>query len=343
MARSNVFLRRLGSSRLALFGMALLAAGAALSYDNPVSTPVWVLVVPLALLSLNLLAAIVSNPRIHGRGGLLVFHLCLLGVVVLVAIGRLIHFDAHLELNDGAAFSADDLGDVHAGPWHRGRLDTVHFRQGPWTVDYGPGMVRGLTHSTVIIPDGRGGWRELDIGDDRPLVIDGYRFYTSFNKGFSAVMTWIPRGGEPETGVINMPAYPLFDFRQTNRWQPAGHDEIRFWLKLDTGLTDATAWTLDPRHSRAMLVVKTTGRRIELAPGQTTALAGGVLRFDRLSSWMGYKVFYEPTIQWLFLIAVIGVAGLAVHFWQRFAEAGPVEAKALQTCSGSGPKLGQRV
>ncbi len=335
---------RLASLRLTLVGMALLAAGAALSYDNPVGTPVWVLVVPLLLLSLNLLAAIVSNPRIHRRGGLLVFHLCLLGVVCLVAVGRLIHLDAHVELNDGAAFSADDLSDVRKGPWHRGRLDEVRFVQGPWTVDYAPGMVRGLTHSLVSLPDGQGGWRTVDIGDDRPLVVDGYRFYTSFNKGFSAVLTWMPRHGAPVTGVVNMPAYPLFDFRQTNRWQPPGSDtEIRFWLKLETGLTDATAWQLAPRRSQASLVVKTPGERVELAAGQTITLPGGVLRYDRLSSWMGYKIFYEPTIHWLFLVSVIGVIGLAVHFWQRFAVAGEVTASStLPQGPGDGLRLGRQ-
>ncbi len=336
---------RLASLRLTLFGMALLGAGAALSYDNPVGTPVWVLVVPLCLLSVNLLAAIVSNPRIHRRGGLLVFHLCLLGVVCLVAIGRLIHLDGHIELNDGAVFSADELTDVRKGPLHSGRLDEIRFVQGPWTVDYAPGMVRGLTHSLVSVPDRRGGWRTVDIGDDRPLVIDGYRFYTSFNKGFSAVLTWIPRRGEPVTGVVNMPAYPLFDFRQTNRWQPPGSGtEIRFWLRLETGLTDQTAWRLEPRRSRATLIVKTADDRVELAAGQTVALPGGVLRYERLSSWMGYKIFYEPTIQWLFLVAVIGVIGLAVHFWQRFAVTGQVEIPSpARPGSGDGLRLGRPV
>jgi len=64
-------LRKLASLRLTLAGMVLLALGAALSYDNPAGTPAWVLVVPLALLAVNLLAAIVSNPRINRRGALL--------------------------------------------------------------------------------------------------------------------------------------------------------------------------------------------------------------------------------------------------------------------------------
>ncbi len=90
------FLRYLSSTKFTLLGMGLLAVGAALSYDNPVDTPVWVLVVPMAILAVNLLAAIVSNARINRRGGLLVFHISLLGIVLLAAVGRLTHMEAHI-------------------------------------------------------------------------------------------------------------------------------------------------------------------------------------------------------------------------------------------------------
>ena len=309
----------LAAPRLTLTGMGMLAVAAALSYDNPVSTSIWVLIVPLALLAINLLAAIITNPRIHQRGGLLVFHVCLLAIVALVAVGRLIHLEAHLELNDGEAFSAQNLIDIRRGPWHPGGIDKVRFVQGPWTVAYRPGMVRGLTHSTLKVADERGRWQEKVIGDDRPLVVNGYRFYSSFNKGFAAVLTWQPDIGNAVTGTINMPAYPLYDFRQTNRWQPDNGEEIRFWLQLDTGLTSKHAWTLAPQNSQGTLIVKTATDRVELAEGERLRLPGGWLRYDRLSSWMGYKIFYEPTIHWLFIVAVIGVLGLSVHFWSRFA------------------------
>ena len=309
----------LSSTKFTLAGMGLLAVGAALSYDNPVGTPVWVLVIPLALLAVNLLAAIVGNSRINRRGGLLVFHLALLGIVVLAAIGRLTRMEAHLEMVQGSAFSAEDLLDVRKGPWHSGRLEAVHFVQGPYTVDYAPGMVRGPTRSHVLVPDGQGGWEQRVIGDDKPLVLEGYRFYTTFNKGFAPVLTWLPDGRQPVTGTIPMPAYPLFDFRQANRWTPPGGEEIRLWLQLETGLTPDEAWTLDPRKAVGTLVVRSGGLRSELRPGETVRLSGGQLRYERLTGWMGYKLFYDPTLQWLFVTAMLGVLGLGVHFWQKFA------------------------
>lgn len=312
-------LRQLASLRLTMVGMGLLGIGAALSYDNPVSTPVWVLVVPLAVLSVNLFAAILSNPHINRRGGLLLFHIGLLLIVILAAIGRLTHMDGRVEITEGGAFAAEDLTDVHQGPWHTGALDRVQFVQGPYTVDYAAGMARGPTRSEILIPDGQGGWEHRIVGDDRPLVLEGYRFYTTFNKGFAPILTWIPDRGEAVTGSVHMPAYPLFDHRQANRWTPPGAGEIKFWLQLETGINPQSDWKLDPVRSTATLVVRAAGeQRIELKPGESLRLDGGVLRYERLSSWMGYKLFYDPTLHWLFIAAMITVLGLATHFWRKF-------------------------
>ena len=311
--------RYLASTKFTLLGMGLLGLGAALSYDNPVATPAWVLVVPLALLAINLLAAIVSNSRINRRGGLLIFHLALLGIVILAAVGRLTHMEAHIEMVEGSAFSVEDLEDVRRGPWHSGRLERVRFIQGPYTVDYAQGMVRGPTRSQVLVPDSQGGWERRVVGDDKPLILEGYRFYTTFNKGFAAVLTWMPDGGPPVTGTVHMPSYPLFDFRQANRWTPPGGEEIKFWLQLETGLKADESWTLAPRRARALLVLRSAGQRLELRPGGSARLAGGRLRYEGLSSWMGYKLFYDPTLQWLFVTAILGVMGLAAHFWNKFA------------------------
>ncbi len=319
-------LHRLSSLRLTLAGMVMLAIGAALSYNNPASTPVWVLVVPMALLAINLLAAIIANPRIHRHGSLLVFHLALLGVVILAAAGCLTRFEAHVEMLEGTAFSKDDLLNKRQGPLHSNHLDQVSFVQGPYTVDYAAGMMRGPTRSHVQVPDGRGGWKWRVIGDDKPLVVGGYRFYTSFNKGFAPILTWIPDHGAPETGSVNMPAYPLFNFKQDNSWTPPGGSEIKFWLRLNTGMQEDQAWVLDGDKAHGILVVNTDGERVELKPGESARVPGGKLRYERLSSWMGYKIFYDPTLHLMFATAIIGVLGLFAHFWRKFGNWSAVTA-----------------
>lgn len=326
-------LRQLASLRLTLVGMGLLGVGAALSYDNPVTTPVWVLVVPLALLAVNLFAAILSNPHINRRGGLLLFHVGLLLIVILAAVGRLTRMDARIELTEGGAFAAEDLTEIKQGPWHAGALERVQFAQGPYTVDYSAGMARGPTRSRILIPDGQGSWEERVVGDDTPLVLEGYRFYTTFNKGFAPILTWIPDRGEPVTGSVHMPAYPLFEHRQANRWTPPGAEEIRFWLQLETGMDPQADWRLDPVNSSGVLVVRAGERRVELKPGESQRLDGGVLRYEQLSSWMGYKLFYDPTLHWLFIAAMITVLGLATHFWRKFG-AVQAYAAAQETAKG---------
>jgi cytochrome c biogenesis protein len=312
------FVRLLASLKVTLIGMGLLGLGSIFMYGNPVDVSMWVLVVPLALLGINLSAAIVSNPNIHQQPGLLVFHLCLLGTVILAGIGRLTHLDAHLEITQGQMFSPELLLEVRKGPWHSGDLDKVAFVQGHYTVDYAAGLRRGQTHSEVLIPTAEGVPRVQDVGDDRPLVLHRYRFYTTHNKGFSPVLTWIPQEGKPITGRINMPSYPLFEYKQDNRWVPPGTDEeIKFWLQLDTGMTLDEAWVLDGRNSSGILVVTTGDRRVELLPGEEVQLAHGRLRYESLTTWMGYRVFYDPTIQWLFFVTVLGVIGLGHYFWVR--------------------------
>jgi cytochrome c biogenesis protein len=277
-----------------------------------------VLVVPLALMALNLLVAIVTNSRINRRGGLLVFHMGLLGLVILAAIGRLTYFEAVVELRADQAFSDGDVLDDRQGPWHNGDLDRVEFVQGAYTVDYAPGLVRGLTHSYLMVRNDDGQWVRRVVGDDRPLVVEGYRFYTSFNKGFAPVVTWTPDEGDAVTGAIHMPSYPLFEFKQQKDWVPPGGEPVRLWLNLETGLTHDAAWMLDTQNAAGQLAVTTADeQRFELAPGSEIQLPGGTLRYDYLSSWMGYRIFYDPTIQWMFFVSIFSVAGLFVHFWRK--------------------------
>ena len=313
-------LRILASTRLTLLGMAALAAGAGLNYDNPVSTPAWVLAVPMGLLALNLFAAIVTRPRINRNPGLLMFHVGLLAICVLAAIGRLTYFEGRVELTQDRQFALPDVEDISTGPLHNGDIEDVQFVQGPYTVDYRPGLNRGKTRSQVLVIDADGRRRELVVGDDTPLVINGYRFSTTFNKGFAAVLTWLPDDGEPVTGAIHMPSYPLFEHRQSNQWTPPGGREIKFWLRLTTGLDEEGTWVLDGSATTGVLVVNDETSRIELAEGEEVMMEGGRLRFERLSTWMGYKIFYDPTLLPLFIAAMLTVVGLTQHYWRKFGQ-----------------------
>ena len=314
----RVFFRKIASLKITLLGMGLLVAGSVLSYGNPDGTSIWVLVVPMIILAINLVAAIATNPRINQQPGLLVFHVCLLLILLLAAVGRLTHIDAHLELVSGTEFNPEKLMDVNEGPLHYGEIEKVRFVQGPYTVQYAPGLRRGLTHSHVKVEVHPGQWEDRVVGDDRPLLLHGYRFYTTFNKGFAPILTWIPKQGQPVTGAINMPSYPLFDYKQDNRWVPPNSsEEIKFWLQLETGMDMDKSWELDGRTATGTLIVTTPEKRHEVQVGGSVDMENGVLRFDALTTWMGYRLFYDPTIQWLFIVSILGVLGLSHYFWKK--------------------------
>ena len=107
----------LASLRLTLLGMLGLALTVLATYRDPELATAWV-ALPLGVLAVNLLAALLVNPRFRTQAGLLVFHLCLLAVVVLSAVGLMTRFEGRLELTEGQAFTPGAVEIVSRGPWH---------------------------------------------------------------------------------------------------------------------------------------------------------------------------------------------------------------------------------
>jgi cytochrome c biogenesis protein len=270
----------------------------------------------LAALAINLAAALIATPRLRKEPGLLIFHAALLALMLLAAAGRLAHFDGHVEVTEGNLFSADDVVVDSKGPLHPDRLQYIAFKQGPFRVDYAPGVKRAATRSEVTVP-AESAVELHNVGDDVPLLARGYRFYTTHNKGVAVVLTWLPANGEPVTGAIHMPSYPLFDWKQANKWRAPGGPDIRFWLHLDTPIRDDSAWTLESGSASGVLVVNADGKRLELKPGERAAFTGGELRFEELRGWMGYRIFFDPTLPWLLVAAILAVCGLALQFFGK--------------------------
>jgi hypothetical protein len=307
----------LSSPRLTLGGFALLAIGTIGTYDRP-EAPAAAIVLPLALLALNLAAALASRPVLR-RGGLGVFHVALLALLLLIGAGRMTHFDGRVEVAEDALLDPAQMEITGAGPWHGKAWRELSFRQGAYDVTYAAGLKRAHTRSQVWLP-GEDGTRV--VGDDTPLVIDGYRFYTTHNKGLAPVLTWQADGEPPLRGSLNMPSYPLFDWKQESRWSAPDGRALRFWLRIERPLSE-DAWMLDPHVLPAVLVVEFDGARHELKPGQSVRLPGATLRYERLTGWMGYRIFYDPTLLPMLLVSLLGVAGLAWHLWGRSAALQP--------------------
>lgn len=310
-------LHRLASLKLTLALFAWLAVAILYAY-RLTDHASWSVAAPLGALALNLIAAVVTNPVFRRQGALLVFHLALICLALLLALGRLIELRGRLELTQGARFHGELL-EFSAGPLHPWHLQEAAFINDGFEIDYAPGYKRGPTRNQVRWVE-RGVERRAVIGDQLPLVIRDYRFYTSPNKGFAARMRWQRDRAPAEVTALHFPAYPVFQFGQTVEWNlPDLNTVLKLKLELPDRLIDpesASRLTLPAQHR--LLVDDGLGQR-ELVPGVALQLAGGTLVYEGLATWMGYTVIYDPTTSWLLAASVIAIAALGWHFWCKFA------------------------
>lgn len=312
-------LNLLASLKFTLAIIIALALAVVLAYTAKTQA-VWALVGPLAAFALNLAAAVVTNPVFRRQIPLLVFHLALITIVLLIAIGRLTYLKGQLELAEGEVFDGQ-LTQEESGPWHPRHLDVLRFSNEGFTVAYAKGVRRGATRNQVSWTDAQGHTRQEIIGDQTPLVLAGYRFYTSFNKGFAPAFIWYPAsGGAPLLGTVHLPSYPLHEYKQAIAWTPPG-SSTPLWvmLQFDEVIIDPEQPSEFKLPAQHQMVVRTGTERRELKPGEAMRLADGVLVYDGLRSWMGYTVFYDFTLPWLLAAGILAVASLAVHFWKKFS------------------------
>jgi cytochrome c biogenesis protein len=280
----------------------------------------WVLALPFLLFAVNLAAAIATHAVFRRQTALLCFHLALIALVLLIAASRLTYLKGHLELTEGEWFDGT-LTQFEAGPWHWGDLDRVRFSNQGFSIEYAPGVHRGPTRNLMTYVDAHGSAHRVSIGDSDPLIVRGYRFYTSFNKGFAPMFSWRATGSEDwHRGSIHLPAYPLHEYRQALEWTPPG-STLALWtmLQIDETLIDPSRSFQFRVPERHRLIVRVGELRHELAPGEQIELMQGTLRYEGLRTWMGYRVFYDWTIPWMLAAACAGVISLAAHFWKKFS------------------------
>lgn len=313
-------MKLLASLKLTLAALVLLLLAVIAVYVLEQSSSV-LLAPPLGLLAVNLLAAIVVNPQFRRQPPLLVFHLSLLALVALAAAGRLSYLKGHVEVVEGGEFSGE-LSEYEAGPLHPfARLRAQRFANLGFHIDYAPGLARVGTRNTVSYLNSLGMEEKLEIGDHKPLILAGYRFYTSHNKGFAPIFVWQPIGNAGSVlGAVNLPSYPANELRQSRDWILPGTD-IRAWVQLqfeDVILDSAKAseFRLPNTHK---LVLRIGDRRWELQPGGSVDLPQGRLRYQGLRTWMGYTVFYDWTITWMLVASLLTLVAMGWHFRNKFA------------------------
>jgi len=311
------YLAFVGSLRLTLVSLVVLLGAVVFIYDHEgEGDATLALVLPLAMLSINLVAAMLSNKAFRRQLPLLIFHLALLAIIVLVSMGRLTYLRATAEVVTGGEYLAMDR--IEAGPWHWGEKDSLHFENLGFEIQYKAGLQRDATVNQVRWRDEAGILRTAEIGDQVPLLMRGYRFYTSSNKGFAALFRWEPRQGDPQLGSVVFPSYPAHKERQTTHWR-LGTEDIRVTLNLPGQLINPQSesrFRLPDRHD---ISLDFSWRVANLKPGESLVIPSGRLVYVGLTTWMGYNVFYDWTMSWLLAACTLAVLALGWHFWRKFA------------------------
>jgi hypothetical protein len=119
---------------------------------------------------------------------------------------------------------------------------------------------------------------------------------------------------------VHLPSYPMNEYGQAREWTPPGSD-AKLWVMLDIDevLLDPAGpaqFRLPGQHN---LVLRAGNERLELKPGESHRIGGGLLVYEGLTTWMGYNVFYDWTLPWMVSACVVAVSALAWHFWRKFS------------------------
>ena len=312
-------IRKLASLRLTLAGMILLVV-LALIGTRTSAIDVGVTTLPIAILVLNLLAAIATNRSFRTQTGLLVFHIGLLLVFALVGISVLTRFNGHVEVVQGGSFDARDVEVTEQGWLYDGNLADVQFMQGDIQIVYLPGLIRQSTRSTIEFASADGVPQQMTIGDSRSAEFSGYRLLATFNKGLALILRWDGNDGNVSYGAVLFPSYPQYDWKQVTDWlTPAGQ---KVEMKIDFAellVQTNERWVL--QQPQVPFTVRTTATdmpEVVAHLGESIEVIGGSLRVEDLRMWMAYRVDYFPYLPWMFVAAMLAIGGLVAHFGSRY-------------------------
>lgn len=320
-AKFERFGKSLASPYLTLLFFLLMGAGSLLVTRTDVS-PTAAVILPLLLLMINLGASILTYPRFRIDLSLLIFHLALVAFVILLLIARLTYFEGFVNLTSNALFEGN-LERVIKGPFHNDDPQTaLRFTNEGFTENFPDRGKYLATYNRVRWWDEAGNSHVVDIGDDRPLILKGYRIYTTKTRGFAPMFMWEPLSGTIEMGMVQLRDSGLGGFTPDSGWMlPMGPE---MWAMVEP---DVSIESPPPNSSRAnfnaetlnhKLVIRIAENRYELQKGASIDIPEGKLTYTGLRSWMGYRIVYDPTIPWLISTIIIAVGALGWFYWKLF-------------------------
>lgn len=300
----------------------LLAAAGALAAAYGVTDATRLMLPPLALLSVNLVAAIATRPAFRRDAPLLLFHVALLALIALFALGRLTYLDASVALSSGTDFEGELVSDER-GPLHNDRLGELRFANEGFTENYPRRGRYVATYNRISWWDEQGASHLAEIGDDHPLLLAGYRIYSTRQRGFSPVFHWHGSDGEEDLGTVQLSDVRGGQYAPANEWIiPNGQQAWAMLQLADEKLPipepGAQQANLNAQALAHTLVLRVGDARHELQPGDVLELPGGRLSYVRLDSWMSYRIIHDPTRPWLVATVLVAIGCLVLFYLRRF-------------------------
>lgn len=312
--------RKLASPYLMVVFFGLTALGA-LAAARQLAPPTLLLVPPFLLLLVNLGASIASHPRFRADLPLLIFHLALLAMISLFALGRLTYLHGGVSLHTGGAFDGH-LDDEQRGPLHGDAFRQLRFSNEGFRHHYLDTSGNYYTTQNVIHwADAAGIWHPATIGDDRPLILGNYRLYANYRRGFSPVFTWQTVSGASHTGSVHLTHQSEKGMDYSADWTLPGG--LPLWVKLEYAAPSyrngSVVENLGVDGLPHELIVRVGEIRHVLRPGESLVLPQGQLKYDRLDAWMSYRIIYDPTQPYLIATVLIAVMSLCWFYFRKTA------------------------
>jgi len=309
----------LASPRLTIAFFLVTAVGALLVARAGANATL-MMTLPFTLLVINTVAAVICKARFRADPPLLLFHLALLILVVLLVLSRLVYFQGGVILSEGTAFSGD-LTVNEQGALHQGNVGGLRFQNEGFTDNFRQRSHENITYNQVRWWDDTGTSYMSVIGDDRPLILDGYRIYTTRHRGFAPLFYWQPEANAAgEYGTVQLEDKGGTSFAPAASWQLRGGPDVWLMLVLDKTAPEQGRDTgnFDTHAIAHKLIVRFNGERHFMDPGGNLELEGGRLSYVRLDSWMGYRLVYEPLMPWLVATVAVGVFSLLWLYTRLF-------------------------
>lgn len=309
-------LKRLAAPQVSVAAFILVAAGALWVAEGGAS-PTVAMLPPLGVLVTNLVASLLTHPRFRSDLPLLVFHLALLAFVALLAFARMTYLDGTVPVTRGAIFDGR-VTEVEHGPWHGNGVQALRFSNDGFIDEFPANGNEYRTYNRVSWWDGEGNSHQAEIGDDRPLVLNGYRIYAT-RRGYAPRLLWQQTSGESQFASMQLGSIEADGWYSGSSWHLPGGPEI--WLGMNHAIKRPPPGTvradLGVAEITSPLVVRTGTGRHELGPGQSLELDGGRLTYVRLDAWMGYRIVHDASTHWMIASLVLAIASLVTFYVKR--------------------------